>query len=165
MFVVFALVCSYVSDICLRNSVTRAGQFQPFDLPCSIHQIHYHPLITLLFFGTDFPPVRSEWHFPPGKTDINNWGLECKAVGLFSQQYRVFKTQRQSVTCAKRISPVSLCVFSLASDLLFDRSRAIAYVRCIKILTWLQGFLVIFLYFVWFFVLKSLLGIARRCSR
>ena len=82
MFVVFALVCSYVSDICLRNSVTRAGQFQPFDLPSSIHQIHYHPLITLLFFGTDFPPVRSEWHFPPDETDINNRGLECKAVGF-----------------------------------------------------------------------------------
>ena len=34
------------------------------------------------------------------------------------------------------------------------------------ILTWLRGFLVIFLYLVWvFFLLKSLLGIARQWSR
>ena len=59
MFVAFVLVCSYVSDICLKNLVTRAGQFRLFDLPCSIHQIH-HSIITLLLFGTDFQPVRSE---------------------------------------------------------------------------------------------------------
>ena len=60
MLVAFVLVCSYVSDICLKNLVTRAGQFRLFDLPCSIHQIHHHPIITLLLFGTDFQPVRSE---------------------------------------------------------------------------------------------------------
>jgi len=82
MFVVFALICSYVSDICLRNPVTRAGEFQLFDLPCSIHPIHHHQIITVLLFGSDFPPVRSEWHFPSDKTDINNRGLDCKAVGF-----------------------------------------------------------------------------------
>ena len=46
------------------------------------------------------------------------------------------------------------------------RKKEIVHVRCIKILTWLRGFLVIFLHLVWFsFVLKFLLEIARQWSR
>ena len=41
----------------------------------------------------------------------------------------------------------------------------IARVRYIKILSWLRGFLVIFLYLVWFSMLNSLMGIARQRSR
>ena len=54
MFVVFVVVCSYVSDICLKNLVTRAGQFRLFDLPCSIHQIHHHPIIHCCFLALTF---------------------------------------------------------------------------------------------------------------
>ena len=40
-----------------------------------------------------------------------------------------------------------------------------AHVRYIKILTWLQGFLVIFLYLVWFSLCSPLFGIVRQWSR
>ena len=47
-----------------------------------------------------------------------------------------------------------------------ELSWVIAHAWCIKILTWLQGFLVIFLYLVlFFFTLRSFRGIARQWSR
>ena len=45
------------------------------------------------------------------------------------------------------------------------RKQQLAHVRYIKILTWLRGFLVFFLYLVWFSLCSSLLGIARQWSR
>ena len=136
MFVVFVLVCSYVSDICLNNLVKRAVQFQLFVLPCSIQEIHHHPIITLWLFGTDFPPVRSEWHFPNDKTDINNKNI-------------AFSRRSVRVSHAQSASPQSRSAFSASlQTFCLTVWRAIAYVRCIKILTWLQGFLVIFLYLV-----------------
>ena len=47
-----------------------------------------------------------------------------------------------------------------------ELSWVIAHAWCIKILTWLRGFLVIFLYLVcFFFTLRSFRGIARQWSR
>ena len=45
------------------------------------------------------------------------------------------------------------------------RQLQMAHVQNVKILTWLRGFLVIFLYLVWFSLYSSLLGIARQWSR
>ena len=70
------------------------------------------------------------------------------------------------------MNPISFVAFSLPSPssllklLLICTKRVISYVRYIKILTWPRAFLVIFSIFgLVFFVLKSLLGIARKWSR
>ena len=69
-----------------------------------------------------------------------------------------WKEQKERKTSANRLDAFSRCCFSVLW-------MPIAHVRYVKILTWLPGFLVIFLFLVWFsLLLKSLLGIARQWS-
>ena len=49
--------------------------------------------------------------------------------------------------------------------ILWPQWPTFAHVRYIKILTWLQGFLIIFLYLVWFSLCSPLFGIVRQWSR
>ena len=61
--------------------------------------------------------------------------LDCKTVGFFLKiSKEIGKAWRKSITRAKReslLSPVSLSVFSLVPDLLFDCSR-VAYLNTQK---------------------------------
>ena len=58
-----------------------------------------------------------------------DWRLDCKTVGFFLKiSKEIGKARRRSLTRAKRASltlAVSLSVFSLVQDLLFDCSRVL----------------------------------------
>ena len=61
-----------------------------------------------------------------------NLVVDCKTVGFFLKiSKEIGKAWRKSLTRAKRASltPVSLSVFSLVPDLLFDCSRVLEYAK------------------------------------
>ena len=56
--------------------------------------------------------------------------LDCKTVGSFLKiSKEIGKAWRKSLTDAKHLSPVSLSVFRLVPDLLFDCSRVLEYAK------------------------------------
>ena len=73
---------------------------------------------------------------------------------FYGQDFTIQSVATKSVFCVFFL--VLLDIHSLA---------AIADVRYIKILTWLRGFLFIFLCLVWFSLCSALFGIARQESR
>ena len=56
--------------------------------------------------------------------------IDCKTVGFFLKiSKEIGKVWRKSLTRAKRLSPVSLSVFSFVADLSFDCSRVLEYAK------------------------------------
>ena len=67
--------------------------------------------------------------------------LDCKTVGFFLKiSKEIGKAWRKSLTRAKRLSPVSLSVFSLIPDLLFDCSRVLEYAKIRPVLQSSQNY-------------------------
>ena len=70
------------------------------------------------------------------------------------------------IGCQQRKTTLKVLKYPrLHSSLDIEHFGFITHVRCIKILTGLRCFLVIFLYLFWFSFFFSLLGIARKWSR
>jgi len=91
-----------------------------------------------------------ERRLPSIKLSFIRWVLDCKTVAFF---LKIGKAWRKSPTRAKhaslaearekdRLSPVSLSVFSLVPDLLFDCSRVPEYAKIRTVLqsSWVPGF-------------------------